>query len=170
MSAPDRKLDQLVQICRRHGLPVTIQRRAILAALSVRKDHPTADQVFHAAKKRIPEVSRTTVYRVLDAFVRIGIARLVCNPGAAARYEAETDRHHHLVCMRCEKMSDLQDSSLDSLPLPGAKSGFHIEDYSIQFRGLCSACAAKISIGRVRPTLPAPKTKSSAKRRRLPAN
>ena len=75
--------------------------------------------------------------------VEAGIARKVCHPGAAARYEMESQRHHHLVCLRCEAIVDLQDPSLDTLPLPKRKAGFHIEDYSIQFRGLCPGCALK---------------------------
>ena len=130
-------------ISREHHLPLTFQRRVILEALSIRLDHPTADQVFDDVRRRVPELSRTTVYRTLETFVRTGIARKVCHPGAAARYELHTQRHHHLVCLNCEAIVDLEDTSLDGLPLPSGKFGFSIADYSIQFRGLCSECAAK---------------------------
>jgi Fur family peroxide stress response transcriptional regulator len=139
------KLEDLARICREHALPLTVQRRLVLEALSFRTDHPTADQVFDDVRKRMPEISRTTVYRVLETFVRIAVARKVCHPGAAARYEIKTHRHHHLVCLNCEAMLDLEQPSLDDLPLPSVNSGFHIEDYSIQFRGLCSECAVKSS-------------------------
>jgi Fur family transcriptional regulator, peroxide stress response regulator len=139
------KVEQLERIFREHDLPLTVQRRAVLEALSLRLDHPIADRIFDDVRKRMPEISRTTVYRVLETLVRVGIARKVCHPGAAARYEVKTHRHHHLVCLNCETMVDLEDASLDSLPLPSASSGFHIEDYSIQFRGLCSDCARKLS-------------------------
>lgn len=135
------KLGGLEQICGRHGLPLTVQRRVVLETLAVRADHPSADQIYVEVRKRLPEISRTTVYRTLETLVRIGIARKVCHPGAAARYEVETNRHHHLVCLNCGKMVDLQDPSLDRLPLPGERSGFRIDDYSIQFRGRCSDCA-----------------------------
>ena len=136
-------LGELAQICRAHSLPITVQRRAVLEVLSIHADHPTADRIFDDVRNRVPEVSRTTVYRVLETFVRVGVARKVCHPGAVARYEIKTDRHHHLVCLNCEKMLDLREPSLDSLPLPSVASGFHIEDYSIQFRGLCKNCATK---------------------------
>ena len=136
-------LQELQQICRRHSLPFTVQRRAILETLAPRSDHPTADQIFDDVRKRVPEISRTTVYRVMETLVEAGIARKVCHPGAAARYEMESQRHHHLVCLQCEAIVDLQDPSLDTLPLPKRRAGFHIEDYSIQFRGLCPGCATK---------------------------
>lgn len=145
MAARRRAADAkaLDEICRNHALPVTVQRRAVLEELSRRSDHPTADGVFEMVRKRLPEISRTTVYRALETVVRHGIARKVCHPGAAARYEMRLGRHHHLVCLECESMVDVEDRSLDNLRLPRLRSGFRIEDYSIQFRGLCSECAMK---------------------------
>jgi Fur family peroxide stress response transcriptional regulator len=146
MSRADRsaaKVEELERSCRQHGLPMTVQRREVLHALAPRSDHPTADQVFDDVRKRLPEISRATVYRVLETLVRIGIARKVCHPGSAARYEVERRRHHHLVCVRCEKMLDLEDASLDRLPFPDVGAGFHIQDYSVQFHGLCTVCARK---------------------------
>jgi Fur family peroxide stress response transcriptional regulator len=159
------KLEDLAQICREHALPLTVQRRVVLEALSLRTDHPTADQIFDDVRTRMPEISRTTVYRVLETFVRIAVARKVCHPGSATRYEVKTHRHHHLVCLNCEKMLDLEDPSLDGLPLPSESSGFQIGDYSIQFRGLCSDCARKLSTRRTRPAssgTPAPRAKAKA--------
>src|SRR5271157_3335168 len=135
-------LEEAEQICRRHALPLTVQRRMILESLAPRTDHPTADQILADVRKRVPEISRTTVYRVLEAFVRIGVARKVCHPGAVARYEIVRDRHHHLVCLVCGRMTDFEDSRLDLLPLPDSKAnGFEVADYSIQFRGICASCA-----------------------------
>ena len=141
--APRFKLEELEKICRQRGLPLTAQRREVLHTLALRTDHPTADQVLDDVRKRLPQISRTTVYRVLEALARAGVVRKVCHPGPSARYELEKGRHHHLVCLGCERMVDLEDPSLDGLPLPGIISGFRIKDYSIQFRGLCSECARK---------------------------
>jgi Fur family peroxide stress response transcriptional regulator len=146
MSQADRtaaKIEELERNCHQHGLPMTAQRREVLHALALRSDHPTADQVFADVRKRLPEISRATVYRVLETLVRIGIVSKVCHPGSAARYEVARRRHHHLVCISCEKMIDLEDPTLDHLSLPGVGSGFHIQDYSVQFRGLCTTCAKK---------------------------
>ena len=155
---------KLEDICRQHALPLTIQRRLILQALSRRTDHPTADQIFDDIRKEMGEMSRTTVYRVLETLVRVGLARKVCHPGAASRYEIKTGRHHHLVCLDCQAIVDLNDPSLDRLPLPETRSGFQVQDYSIQFRGLCSNCAAKRSTPRSQSKLPAaPASKGRAK-------
>lgn len=147
------KMEELERLCRENGLPLTVQRRAVLEALMQRHDHPTADQIAEDVALRLPGVSRTTVYRVLDTLVRISLARKVCHPGAAARFEVESHRHHHLVCVECGRMIDLEDSRLDELPFPeSGVHGFQLTDYSIQFRGTCAGCAR--DLGASKPETP----------------
>jgi Fur family peroxide stress response transcriptional regulator len=124
------------------GLAVTIQRRTVFEALSARRDHPTADQVYDAVRDRIPGLSRTTVYRVLETLVEAGFVRKVHHAGGVARFDPMTHRHHHLVCEACGRLVDLDDGVVPTLRLPAARgSGFRIKDYSVSFLGLCGACS-----------------------------
>jgi Fur family peroxide stress response transcriptional regulator len=128
--------------CRKRGMAVTIQRRTVFEALSARRDHPTADQVYDAVRDRIPGLSRTTVYRVLEALVEAGFVRKVHHAGGVARFDPVTHRHHHLVCEACGRLVDLDDAAVPALRLPEARgSGFQIKDYSVSVLGLCGACA-----------------------------
>ena len=137
------RMTEFENLCRQRGLPLTVQRRAVLRALVERHDHPTADQILEDVLAGLAGVSRTTVYRVLDTLVEFGIARKVCHPGAAARFEAETHRHHHLVCLKCDKMVDFEDPRLDEIAFPDPRThGFELTDYTIQFRGTCPECSA----------------------------
>lgn len=130
--------------CRQHGLPLTVQRRVVLQALAGRDDHPTADEILAEVRRRLPEVSRTTVYRVLDTLVKLGLAVKICSPGSGVRFDPKTNRHNHLVCVGCEKVIDLESSALDQLPLPDVRTrAFTIHDYSIHFRGLCADCEGR---------------------------
>jgi Fur family transcriptional regulator, peroxide stress response regulator len=127
--------------CRKRGLAVTVQRRTVFEALAARRDHPTADQVYDAVRDRIPGLSRTTVYRVLDTLVEAGFVRKVHHTGGVARFDPVTHRHHHLVCEACGRLVDLDDAAVPTLRLPEARgSGFRITDYSVSFLGLCGAC------------------------------
>jgi Fur family peroxide stress response transcriptional regulator len=127
--------------CRRRGLALTIQRRAVFEELAERKDHPTADQVYDAVQPRLPGLSRATVYRVLDALVEQGFARRVQQARGAARFDPVTERHHHLVCDGCGRLADLDDSAVPAVRLPDARrSGFRIDDYTVSFSGLCKSC------------------------------
>lgn len=138
------KLEQLERECRQRQLPLTAQRRTVLEVLLQRSDHPTADAVYEVAVERIPGISRRTVYRVLDTLVEWGIIRRVHHPGAAVRFDARTDRHHHLVCLHCHKILDFENADLDQLPLPRGKlHGFTVSDYSVQLMGVCPDCRAR---------------------------
>jgi len=135
------KRKEFETVCRHKGLAMTIQRRTILDALAARNDHPTVDQVYEDIKESLKGVSRTTVYRVLETFVSIGIARKISNPESKARFDADTKRHHHLTCISCGKVLDLHDPTLDNLvPNAGTLREFAILDYSITFNGLCDCC------------------------------
>jgi Fur family peroxide stress response transcriptional regulator len=140
------KLREFEALCRREGLPLTVQRRTILEALLEREDHPTADQVFEMVESRVAGVSRTTVYRALETLVRLGVIRRIHHPGTSARFDGKTYRHHHLVCMYCSRVIDFEDCALDRLALPDCKpQGFEIEDFSVQFTGTCADCRRRLS-------------------------
>jgi len=142
MASRRARLVQLEQRCQELGLPLTVQRRAILDVLLSRDDHPTADQVAADLGSRIAGISKATVYRTLETLVASGLLLRVCHHGAAARYDIRTDRHHHLVCDVCGQMTDFEEEKLDELPLPSfARAGFRVRDYSVHVRGLCKKCA-----------------------------
>jgi Fur family peroxide stress response transcriptional regulator len=128
-------------LCRRQGLALTVQRRGIMEALAGRTDHPTADQLYADVAARLPGVSRTTVYRVLETLVRIGAARRASHLGTAARFDPNTERHHHMVCLVCDKVVDLDDLPITVSSLPvRRRAGFTIVDYAVDFRGTCPDC------------------------------
>jgi Fur family peroxide stress response transcriptional regulator len=141
MATARTSLDLLTRRCQALGLPLTIQRRAILEVLLARDDHPTADAVAAALAERIAGISRATVYRTLETLVENGLLVRVSHHGAATRYDIRTDRHHHMVCDQCGAMTDFDEPRLDALRLPDlARAGFAVRDYSVEVRGLCRKC------------------------------
>jgi len=140
--APDGgPLAALKQALQEQGLPLTIQRRVIFESLQGRTDHPTVEGVFAAVGDRLAGLSRTTVYRVLETFVGLGLVRRIDHPGSAARFDPRTDRHLHLICTACGAVEDLDLPDPPSVPLPRrVPSGFTIDDYSVHFTGRCRDC------------------------------
>lgn len=135
------RLARLQEICRETGIPLTNQRRTVLEVLLHRNDHPTAEQVFEAVKAFSPQISRRTVYRVLETLVQLELIRRVHHPGATARFDAMIRRHHHLICARCNKIVDLESAELDNIALPrGKPCGFEIRELSVQLTGICPEC------------------------------
>jgi len=86
-------------------------------------------------------VSRATVFRTLEAFARVGLVSKACHPGSSARYDRRVDRHHHLVCLVCDRVTDVDDARLDVLPVPDTRRfGFTVSDFRVQLRGTCREC------------------------------
>src|SRR5512143_925366 len=136
----DAKMMSLERVCREQGLALTVQRRIILETLAARTDHPTADQVYDAVKGLIRGVSRTTVYRVLETFVGLGVVAKVSNPRARARFDADMGRHHHLVCTGCDTVMDCHDERLNGIEIPAqVQAGFEVRDFSLVITGLCAS-------------------------------
>ena len=132
---------KLERVCREQGLALTVQRRIILETLAARTDHPTADQVYDAVKGVIRGVSRTTVYRVLETFVGLGVVAKVSNPQARARFDADTGRHHHLICTGCDTVMDCHDERLNGIEIPAeVQAGFEVRDFSLAITGVCESC------------------------------
>ena len=136
-----KRMKQFEQACRERGLPITTQRKTIFEMILDRADHPTADQVYDQVRERIHTISRTTVYRILDTLVELGWITKICHPGSAARFDPRIHQHHHLVCLHCEKIIDVDEKRLNGVAWPDVRGyGFEIRDYHIHFRGVCAAC------------------------------
>jgi Fur family peroxide stress response transcriptional regulator len=158
-----RRIARFETAHRENGLPVTVQRRAVFDAILDRRDHPTADQIFHAVHPRLPQLARMTVYRILGKLVSLGLLSKTCHPGSSARFDPKLHQHHHLVCLDCGDIIDLEDARLNRIPWPDVRRHqFQIEDYNIHFRGRCARC-------RQRPNTP-PAGRKQAPRLRIPRN
>ena len=137
----DGWIETLRQRCREERLVLTPQRRAILRAVLDADDHPTADRVRATLARRRVRVSRATVFRTLETFARMGLITKACHPGSSVRYDRRTDRHHHLICLSCDRVIDIQDPRLDALPVPDTRRfGFAVSDFKVQLRGICREC------------------------------
>jgi Fur family peroxide stress response transcriptional regulator len=145
------RLEQLEKLCRDAGIPCTIQRRALLEAVLDRDDHPTANQVFEAVRVVNPRISRATAHRNLELLSEMGVITKTCHTGRVFRYDARVDIHHHLICLRCNSVVDIDDDNLSSLTVPDTSAfGFEVSDFRVQLRGICRNCRKKISKQRIR--------------------
>jgi len=143
------KIDELEYLCRKRHGRLTWQRRAVLESLASRRDHPTADQLYVDVRTAVPGISKTTVYRVLDTLVELGLASRVSHPRAVVRFDAETKRHHHILCVQCGALADLEAAALELPQFEGSTvGGFEVTDYSVYFRGVCPACRGERDGGR----------------------
>jgi len=131
-------------LLRRHGVQVTAQRLAVLAAVS-RRPHVTADGVARAVRAEIGVISRQAVYDALGVLADKGLIRRIQPAGSPARYEGRAgDNHHHLICRLCGRMVDT-DCAVGAAPClnPAADSGYEIDEAEVIYWGRCPECLAQ---------------------------
>jgi Fur family transcriptional regulator, peroxide stress response regulator len=127
--------------CREANLKITPQRTIIFDALVNDKGHPTADIVFQRVRKKVPNISFDTVSRTLLSFVDMGLLKVVEGYGRPKRFDTDTDSHHHFQCLKCNKIIDFCDTSLDEIEIPrDIKSRFTVTGKKVVLEGLCDSC------------------------------
>lgn len=136
-----KSLETLLDRLRQNGLRITPQRRAIVELLVDDDSHPTAAQVYERLLPTMPDISRATVYNTLHELSELGELRLVHDlPEGGHRYDTKNEIHHHLYCVRCHRLRDI-DRDFSGLDLaPEEKSGYQILNRQVTFYGVCPEC------------------------------
>ena len=141
---------------RDRGFRLTVPRRAVLEVVRGIMTHPTAEEVYRLVVRRAPRVSLATVYRNLRLLVDAGLLGEV--PGPRARFDANTQAHHHFTCLRCGRIADVEAPVAEphSRALSKrveARTGLTITHHRIDFFGRCRECRAqrRAQAGRRRP-------------------
>ena len=135
------QLDEFVEVCRTKNLNITYQRIKIYEALSKIDTHPSAEDIYKIVKKEYPSISLATVYKTLETFAENNLISKVNFLHDLARYDGNTSPHHHLVCVKCKKIVDVNDKRLQEIKIPeSSKNGFQMLGYRIQFEGICDNC------------------------------
>jgi Fur family peroxide stress response transcriptional regulator len=134
-------VDEMIARCRDAGMNVTPQRLAIYEALVKSEEHPTPEMLFKTVKRSMPSLSLATIYKSLDALENLGLVQAVEIDSDKRRYDANLNRHHHLVCTKCRDVFDFYDERLDRVKPSRSIRGFVSQSISVKVLGLCAACA-----------------------------
>ena len=136
-----QRLGEFVARCRKRGIAVTPQRLAVIHALLAAENHPSADELCAVVRRRHPHVSLATVHRILEQFCEVGEARKVTLLHDVARYDGNVEPHHHVLCVRCRRVHDIEMPAMDRL-LEGTPSlgQFTLLRCSLEIEALCRRC------------------------------
>ncbi|HOW98143.1 MAG TPA: transcriptional repressor [Kiritimatiellia bacterium] len=138
------RVEAFAAACRRAGLKTTPQRAEIYRELARTEEHPDAETLYRRVRKRLPSLSLDTVYRTLRMLEGRGIVSRMGTIRERARYDANTERHHHFVCTRCGLVGDFHCEALDTFPPPvEAGTMGRVDSIHVELRGVCRACQQK---------------------------
>ena len=99
---------------------LTPQREATVTVLLENEaDHLSAEDVFLKVKERAPEIGLATVYRTLELLAELKIVDKINFGDGVARFDLRKEGakhfHHHLVCMSCGDVDEIEEDLLDEV-------------------------------------------------------
>jgi Fur family transcriptional regulator, peroxide stress response regulator len=134
------------ELCAAAGIAVTHQRQILFEVLQEIPGHPSPEEVYVRVKHQIPSVSLATVYKNIHLFLESGIFREVSLHHGSLRVETNLRPHHHLVCVVCKSIRDVDEEELGFVRRPGKlPGGFLAERFSVDILGRCASCQQKAS-------------------------
>ena len=139
-----QSVEAIVEQFRTEGRKITPQRRAIFETLIQDDSHPTAEEIYQRVWSVLPDISRTTVYNTLHELVAVGALTEVEDLSeGGTRYDTSTSQHHHLFCLGCHTLADVdRDFQQIELP-PDETAGYRIVRRQVTFYGYCPGCQEK---------------------------
>lgn len=118
----------------------TSQKKMILGYLKSVKTHPSAEIVYGQVKKKLPQISRGTVYRILNNLKDKNEIQAITTK-ELTYFDGDISDHAHFICTNCNRIYDIFDecSKCGILKSKRTKVG-KIKNYKIQFYGKCKKC------------------------------
>ncbi|CAM4424875.1 MULTISPECIES: Fur family transcriptional regulator [Paenibacillus] len=120
---------------------LTTQRKAVYDIILQAHDHPTAADVIERLRAAGHNFAYGTVYNSLRYLTDNDLIRELKLGEAASRYDARTEDHHHIVCIKCgrvdEVMTDVPQQWMEAV---AEETGYVVHEATINLEGVCPAC------------------------------
>ncbi|MDY0322670.1 MAG: Fur family transcriptional regulator [Candidatus Carbobacillus sp.] len=145
----EERLERIKQILHAHQYKLTPQREAtVRVLLEHMEDHLSAEDVYLALKSRAPNIGLATVYRTLELLSELKIIHKINFGDGVTRYDFRAEgakhHHHHLMCLSCGQVVEIEDDLLEEVEKEVEKRfGFKILDHRLTFHGICEVCQKK---------------------------
>ncbi|MCK5616453.1 transcriptional repressor [Candidatus Pacearchaeota archaeon] len=144
MNSQSNRMEFLRQKCKEHKLKITPQRTAIYLELIDKRSHPSADDIYREIKNKYSNISFDTVNRTLLSFAEIGIIKITENYGRQKRFDTAIENHHHLCCIKCNRIIDFKNDQYDDLKIPSSISKkYTVLGKKVVLEGICDKCIKK---------------------------
>ena len=123
---------------------VTPSRVAVIATVLARSGHFSVDDILRGARN----VGRATVFRTMRLLTELDVVCRVLLEDGSLRYRvSRRGHHHHLVCVSCGSVQDLDECAVDDLVRElAAATDYEIEGHWLEFYGRCASCRSPLAL------------------------
>ena len=110
---------EVESVLKAEGLRATKQRLDIWDELSATNKHRDIETILSSLKKKKINVSRATLYRTIDVFVKHGLLKKLVLDDGKFLYEHNkktiTPQHDHIVCEDCGEIFEFFDNTISQI-------------------------------------------------------
>ena len=105
------------KILRKSGLRYTPQRQAVWDELGSSADHRDVEYIYLCLQRKKIRVSRATIYRTIEIFVKNNLVRKMELGNGRALYEPriKNEHHDHIICLETGKITEFFNAELEQL-------------------------------------------------------
>lgn len=124
------------------GHQVTYARRVVAELVAGEGGPFTALDLLEAARRHRSYVARATIFRTLELLADSkAIERLDLPGGEHAYVTCEPSHHHHVVCRRCGRVTEIAECGLEVVALAiRRQTGYAIDAHRMELFGACPDC------------------------------
>ena len=132
------ELESVIRRLEAQGHRITPARLAVLAAVLAHGGHFSVEHIMREARA----VGRATVFRTMRLLTDMDIVCRVLLEDGSLRYRvSRSGHHHHLVCVSCDNVQDLDECAVAGLVREiAAANRYEIDGHWLEFYGRCAAC------------------------------
>jgi len=125
------------------GLKPSVQRMAIMQYLLTHLTHPKVEDVYEGLSKKMPTLSRTTVYNTLRLLSDHKAVQMITIDEHRVCYDGNTEPHVHFYCKECGRVIDMFDQNAPGCPSQMMIDGNMVTDVQLYYKGVCADCLKK---------------------------
>ncbi len=129
------------------GQRVTSQRVLLLRLLDESKEHLDAEALYARARREMPDINLSTVYRNLAVLKEAGLVeqRYFAREHGREYFEPSTaNEHYHFTCLVCGRVVEFETPLIARVRAElQARHGVRVRHACICFEGVCADCAAR---------------------------
>ncbi len=128
------------------GYRLTGPRRLVADLISGHDGHFTAAELEAIVHDRRLGISRATLFRALELLIELSLLERIDLPNGEHAYVrcSPAHHHHHVICSRCGRTTDVDDPGLaDAVAEISRRTGYRIDSHRLELFGLCGHCQAK---------------------------
>lgn len=134
---------KLITGLREKGYKLTSQRLEIIKLLSHDRSHPGAMDILEKVRKKVPQISMSTVYYTLEMLKREGMIGELEFYDRDNRYDVNISNHINLICRNCGKIEDFTKAAPFSSQVIEEQTGFRPEGMRFEYYGYCKNCRSR---------------------------